>query len=157
MVPFSRVSVCGSRMNRFAIRSMALYGVEATFDGSRCNTGYLLLTNCLMKMSTSRKCQNNFFFFPRNFSRMKRSINCMPSNTSSARISNMPNQSFTSKSPVRTKKRIVPKSCIGSFIALYGFGTDYILILVGHLLGRKVCLTVLSSVPEWSRHMCCCD
>lgn len=74
--------------------------------------------------------------------------------TSAARCLTRQNQTLTYKSPMRTRRRFVSKSCIGSSIPLRVFGTDWVLCLVDHFLRRKVLLTISRPAPVSGSHMC---
>lgn len=141
-------------MTCVAIRTIVLYGAEAMFDVSRCTSGRSLLTNCFVRMCTGPECKGTTFLSPGNILRINRSIKGVPSSTSTARFSAMPNGTLICKSPMQTERRIVPKSCIGYFISLHNLGTDRHLILGDHFLGRKVSLIILREALVSSRHMC---
>lgn len=66
---------------------------------------------------------------------------------STAKFFTMPNETLTCSSPMRTKWRIVSKSCVGSFIAPPNFGSDWLLNFISHSFRKKVLLTILRPPP----------
>lgn len=151
---FTRISVNGWKMTWFEIRAMAFNNVEATFNGLRSNNGRSMLLSCLVSMGTGPECQGKTRHYPVNIPPINQPVNGVSRRTSTGRVFYMPNQTLTQESSIRTKKKIGPKFCIDSFIAIHNIGTDWYSILVDQSLQRTVSLKMLrpALVSRW--HTC---
>lgn len=122
----TRVTTKGWSMTWSVIYTIALFGAVVMLECSRCDYGLSFQTNCELSYEGGYRgwmpgC--NFFLLSGNILRINQFTNDYSRSTSTPRVFTMSNQGFTCKSPMPTKRRIVPKTCIGCFSALRNFDT----------------------------------
>lgn len=136
---------------------MALYGVKALSNGFKREIGRSSLTNCLLRMGTGPEYHGTTFLSTRIIAQINPFLNGVPWGTFTVKFNSMLNHTLKCKSLIRTKRRIVAKSCICIFIFLVNFGIEWYLILINHPFSRNVSLKMLRLAPELKRHTCGCN
>lgn len=101
---------------------MVLYSVKAVFDDFMCKSGHALLTNCLERMSSGSRRHGSTFLCPVNILLKNQFIDGVHRIVSTTKIFIFLSQNLIYKSPIRTEKRIVPKSFKGLLTALHDLG-----------------------------------
>lgn len=113
--------VNGWKVTWFVIHTMTLYSAKAMFNCLRSDNGRSLLTDFHFRMRTASERHAATILSQENNVWINQSITSILKSTSKVKLSTMSDQTLTGKLPIRTKKRIVSKSCIGSSIALRSF------------------------------------